>query len=161
MKDYLDEKQEQDKRKLNLIVNGIEESTDEDSTVRIAEDRSKVESVLNAININSNELTHKCVRLGAKSPRYQSRLLLISVSSTKIRSDIMKAQVEYRAKHPNKKIYFSPDRLPKQREENKKLVVELKKRRDEGENVRINGGSIISLDHRGAPRNIGAPNTGN
>ena len=71
VKDYLDEKQEQDKRKLNLIVNGIEESTDEDSTVRIAEDRSKVESVLNAININSNELTHKCVRLGAKSPRYQ------------------------------------------------------------------------------------------
>ena len=161
VKDYLDEKQEQDKRKLNLIVNGIEESTDEDSTVRIAEDRSKVESVLNAININSNELTHKCVRLGAKSPRYQSRLLLISLSSTKIRSDIMKAQVEYRAKHPNKKIYFSPDRSPKQREENKKMVVELKKRRDEGENVRIKGGSIISLDHRGAPRNIGAPNTGN
>ena len=96
------------------------------------------------------------------------------------------AQVEYRAKHPNKKIYFSPDRSPKQREENKKLVdtdadyanhiskhirqrillinepePELKKRRDEGENVRIKGGSIISLDHRGAPRNIGAPNTGN
>ena len=55
----------------------------------------------------------------------------------------------------------APNGGPKQREENKKLVAELKKRRDEGENVRIKGGSIISLDHRGAPRNIGAPNTGN
>ena len=69
----------------------------------------------------------------------------------------MKAQVEHRAKHPNKKIYFSS----KQREENRKLVAELKKRRDEGENVRIKGGSIISLDHRGIPRDIGAPNTDN
>ena len=58
----------------------------------------------------------------------------------------MREQASYRMRNPTRKIYISPDLTPKQRAENHKLVDELKRRRSDGENVKIKSGRIVPYD---------------
>ena len=59
---------------------------------------------------------------------------------------IMREQANYRMRNPTRKIYISPDFSPKQRVENHKLVDEIKRRRSDGENVKIKSGKIVLYD---------------
>ena len=42
VREYMDESKEVEKRKMNLVINGIPESNDEDAVIRKEEDRDKV-----------------------------------------------------------------------------------------------------------------------
>ena len=98
------------------------------------------------MNIDPESLTDKVIRLGTVNARYPNRSILISVSSTKVKGQIMKAQAGYRNRNPAKRIYLAPDLSPKQRAEHKVLVDEMKRRRGQGENLKIRGGKIVSAD---------------
>ena len=58
----------------------------------------------------------------------------------------MREQDNYRKRKPTRKIYISPALTPKQRAENHKLVDKLKRRRSNGENVKIRSGKIVPHD---------------
>ena len=58
----------------------------------------------------------------------------------------MREQANYRMRNPTRKIDISPDLSPKQRVKNHKLVDELKRRRSDGENVKIKSGKIVRYD---------------
>ena len=57
-------------------------------------------------------------------------------------------------RNPTRKIYISPDLSPKQWAENHKLVDELKRRRSDGENVKIKSGKIVPYDDCSNERQI-------
>ena len=66
----------------------------------------------------------------------------------------MREQANYRMRNPTRKIYIYPDLSPKQRVENHKLVDELKRRRSDGENVKIKSGKIVRYDDCSNDRQI-------
>ena len=74
------------------------------------------------------------------------RPLIIKYTSAEIKSKYLRTSFDLKIKHCNeiKKIYASIDRTEKQREKHRKLVSELKKRKEEGEeNIVIRDGKII------------------
>ena len=145
MKEYLDESKEIDKRKMNLIVNGIAESRSTESRERIEDDRNEVKNIFRSLGVEPDDLSDLTVRLGKVSERFPNRSLLISVKSLKTKGDLMKAQVGFRQRNPTKRLYISPDLSPRQREDNKVLVAEFKGRKGAGENVKIRSGKIVTI----------------
>ena len=124
VREYMDENRAIEERKINLVINGIPESNDEDSVIRKEEDKDEVR---NLCGVEPTELSDLTVRLGKVTDRFPSRSLLIYVKSTRAKGEIMKAQTSYRRRNPTRKIYIAPDLSPKQRETNKVLVAEFKK----------------------------------
>ena len=145
VKEYLDESKEIDKRKMNLIVNGIAESRSTESRERIEDDRNEVKNIFRSLGVEPDDISDLTVRLGKVSERFPNRSLLISVKSLKTKGDLMKAQVGFRQRNPTKRLYISPDLSPRQREDNKVLVAEFKRRKGAGENVKIRSGKIVTI----------------
>ena len=146
VREYMDESKEIEKRKMNLVINGIPESNDEDAVIRKEEDRDKVRNLFQTLCVEPTELSDLTVRLGKVTDRFPSRSLLISVKSTRAKGDVMKAQTSYRQRNPTRKIYIAPDLSPKQRETNKVLVAEFKRRKDNGEQIKIKNGKIVKFN---------------
>ena len=142
MKECLDERHEIDKRKFNVNIKGVEESQSENLDERIEDDKAKLRILMVALKVNPDSIAEKVIRLGPKTSRFPHRLLLVSLSSLNVKGRIMREQANYRMRNPTRKI-LSPDLSPKQRAENHKLVDELKRRRSDGENVKIKSGKIV------------------
>ena len=66
----------------------------------------------------------------------------------------MREQANYRMRNPTRKTYISQDLSPKHRVENHKLVDELKRRRSDGENVKIKSWKIVPYDDCSNERQI-------
>ena len=91
VREYMDESKEVEKRKMNLVINGIPESNNEDAVIRKEEDRDKVRNLFHTLGVEPTELSDLTVRLGKVTDRFPSRSLLISVKSTRAKGDVMKA----------------------------------------------------------------------
>ena len=154
VKECLDERHEIDKRKFNVIIKGVEESQSENLDERIEDDKAKLRILMVALKVNPDSIAEKVIRLGPKTGRFPHRLLLVSLSSQNVKGRIMREQANYRMRNPTRKIYISPDLSPKQRVENHKLVDELKRRRSDGENVKIKSGKIVRYDDCSNERQI-------
>ena len=146
VREYMDESKEVEKRKMNLVINGIPESNDEDAVIRKEEDRDKVRNLFQTLGVEPTELSDLTGRLGKVTDRFPSRSLLISVKSTRAKGDVMKAQTSYRQRNPTRKIYIAPDLSPKQRETNRVLVAEFKRRKDNGKQIKIRNGKIVKFN---------------
>ena len=77
VKEYLDESKEIDKRKMNLIVNGIAESRSTESRERIEDDRNEVKNIFRSLGVEPDDLSDLTVRLGKVSERFPNRSLLM------------------------------------------------------------------------------------
>ena len=137
VKKCLDERHGIDKQKFNVIIKGVEKSQNENLYERIADDEAKHIILMVALKVNPDSIAEKLIRLRPKTSRFPHRLLLVSLSSLNVKCRIMREQANYRMRNPTRKIYISPYLSPKQRAENHKLVDELKRRRSDGENVKI------------------------
>ena len=133
----VDEISERDKRKCNLIEHNLpEEPLDNHHS-----DKDTF-SELCKISFNLNVNIVKVVRLGQKLTT-KPRSLLIQVNDEEIHKQILANAPKLRFSTIWIQVYIQPDLSPKEREAHKKLYEELKKRRDNGENLIIRNGKII------------------
>ena len=149
----LDEQKEEEilikKKENNLIIYGMPESATEDKKEEMMEDYRKIKKVYNEkVEIQEADLKH-ITRLGIKG-NDKIRPIQITLSSQTKRKEILTNNMNLKLLEDNisTNIYVSPDRTKKQREADKELRKELKRRKDLGENLTIRNNKIVPFRQR-------------
>lgn len=136
--EILEEFNQRNVRKSNLVIFGVEEQDQELSAATcIEQDKTEVANILRVIEPELNTQNIKPIRLGIFN-NTKNRPIKISLNDEKrVHSVIRKANV-LKNNRSYKNISISLDRTPRQIEHYRKLKKELKEREDGGEqNLRI------------------------
>ena len=137
MNEILQEQNEVERRKLNLLIFEAPEAVEEASKVEdIHHDLLFMNDVLNEMKIDttvSNTIRH------GKRMKDRAKPLQIIVPSAEVKTEILKKTKLLRQGEDSniKKISISPDRTPNQRKEVKALLADMIRRRGNGENVAL------------------------
>ena len=131
-----EERGEREKRKDNIILVNVPESTGEDNEDRKKEDIEKTKEIIRKAcpDIPTDISVTEPVRLG-KPEKDKTRLLRVKVDSEETKRKILKNAYSLNTgiKDPKKRIYINPDYTPSERKQQKDLRDELRKRREGGE----------------------------
>ena len=142
-------KEEEDmrKRKANVIVHGLDEPKGNTAADRENDDKIVTENLLHVIssdNVSVNQVTRlDAVPLDSAA---KSRPLRITFESEQSRDQVLKKAKNLKGKGGVwGKVFIHQDLTPRQRETRKKLIQELKDRKDNGEpNLIIVNGKIVT-----------------
>ena len=132
------------KKALNLCVSGLPRSGLHSNDVADIADICQQN-----MNIDSSEIRSgisQSFRVG-KSDENRPQLLILTFKTAELKRKILSNSFKLKdyTTANGRKIFVSPDFTPKQREENTRLVEELKSRRAHGEHVKIKNGSIVRV----------------
>ena len=142
----IDEYMDREKRKCNLILYTIPETTTSvESADGVKKDSETFKELVSSImdkGISNLQIT-KAIRLG-KLPSVNPRPLLISVRDELCKREILRSAYKSSKIPKWSNIYVSPDYTCKEREANKVLHEELKRCKENGEvNLGIRNGMIV------------------
>ena len=141
------EREERQKRELNLIVVGLPESNKTESVERQADDLKRVQTMVDKICPDLKEKVEEPVRLG-KVGGSRPRMLRIKVKSLGDKREIMRNayKINKDVKDQKNRMYINPDYTPAEREKQKELRAEIKRRTQEGErDLKIRGDKIVQV----------------
>jgi len=140
------EEEEKKKRQKNLVVYKLKESQKATKEHREEEDKNVcLDLMKNTLKVEDCEI-EKVIRLGKidENNRHDRPLLIVMQEKNKKYEVLTNASnLRYCQNEEHRKIYITPDMTIKQREENRKLREELKRRRDNGENWYIKNGKLV------------------
>ncbi|MEW8543135.1 MAG: hypothetical protein AB2693_06330, partial [Candidatus Thiodiazotropha sp.] len=151
VKEILQDQKELEYRKCNLIAFRVKELSETASREENFNNDSLVlNDIMNELKVES-PITN-IVRHG-KEQRGKTRPLQFTVKDVQTKNEILKRAKALKNSNDMrlKEIFIVPDRTPKQREELKVKLREVKERRDKGENVALINGMIRSFP--GKPNN--------
>ena len=134
--------EEKEKRKLNLIAFHVPEAATGSTKIeRMTHEQLYLNDILSELKVAAE--IEDIVRLG-KEVEGKARPLKFKVKTVEVKKEILSEAKELKnnGNETMRKVFICPDRTPKQREENRKLVAELKRRRNAGEDVVIMNGSL-------------------
>ena len=138
VEEYLDEKMEKEKRKLNIIVTNIPESTEETAENRRKDDVERVRNIIGKISDVPRDHIDNPIRLGQiKLGRSgQPRLLKLVVKTEESKKKIMQNAytLNRNVENPKDRVYINNDNTTAERMKIKKLREEVDERRRRGEN---------------------------
>lgn len=140
---FLTEEKDRERRRLNLILHGVPESSSEDIQTKKEHDSNLVQEILNQ-HLRVSATIANPIRLGQKN--LKPRLLRISVSSDREKAIILRNCTKLRGKNvpdPFCGVYICPDLTFKERENNKKLREQLKILNKDGKTHQIKNGRIV------------------
>ena len=126
-----------------VIYFGIPETSNDSAAERMKHDYKRLEEAYGQTIEHTEILT--MFRVGKKEPN-KTRPLVIKFSDIELKKNYLKKSGDLKIKHGNEiiPVYASIDRTEKQHEKHKKLVTELKARKEAGEqNLVIRGEKII------------------
>ena len=107
-----------------------------------------MDMIENGLDVEQVEI-QSIVRLGKKIEG-KSRLTKVTLDSVKSKRELLNNAKKLRNSEKWGRVYITPDLSPHEREENKKLREELRKRRNEGESgLVIRRGKIIQQESSG------------
>ena len=139
----LSEEKEKDKRKLNLILHNIPESTNPSSDVRKQDNTDTAATIFNQ-HLGIPTSVTNATRLGKKGTK--SRILHATVSSERDKAIILRNCTKVRSitgADYLKKLFITPDMTPMEREQNKALRSRLREMNQEGNRYRIKNRQIV------------------
>ena len=146
VQEYMEEAEEKDKRKLNIIVSNLPESSKETLEERREEDRTRVGELVERISDVPKEDIVNPVRLGQVQvgSKARPRLLRLEVKTEEAKKNIMRnvSKLNTGMTEAKDRIYINNDNTPRERERIKELKQELKTRTDSGE-------TDLMIDYRG------------
>ena len=152
----LDERANIDRRKYNVVVFNVEESKITESKnapsawytkeLKNADTEKFAEILSESMKVHFKPPTNEIkdiIRLGTKKSG-SARPLKVTFSNIDIKREVLsKSKLLNAGKHKN--VFINPDLTPKQREQDRKLRIELKERRDAGEkDAQIKRGKIVT-----------------
>ena len=148
----MEETSQQEQRKFNICVFGLEEGE--------TEDKDSFENICTArIGMARDDIHHQIesVHRVGRPQANKTRPLIIKTKSIEMKSRLIRDAQNLKdyniSIRPRPPIIFAPDLTKLQQEERNKLRVELKRRKDANEDVIIRGGKVIQ-------RPNGTQNTG-
>lgn len=138
--DSVDEEAEKNKRKTNVIVHGLPESSAEESVERETDDFGLVGTMLHEIQCDDVEVG-QVVRLGKRSESTSSsesqkpRPLKLVFKTEDQKSQVLKSAKNLRREEEGvwKGVFIHADLTMKERDARRKLVSEMKQRKEQGE----------------------------
>ena len=147
----IEERIERDRRKLNLLFVNVQESTG-DKEEKMEGDMKKVKEMIQKIVPEEAQRIKVMnpTRLGAVNAGSRPRLLKIQVESEEIKWNLIKNAYKLNTgkdwSDPTKQ-YINLDLTPKEREQNRLLREELRRRKAAGEkNIKIKGNQIVTFE---------------
>ena len=132
-----------DRRKNNLILSGIPESENGTADERKEKDLSTVKSLFFALDWTNIDAVSTVYRIGKMNPS-RPRLLKVICASAESKRSLLSKSKNLRNVTQYKNVYMNPDLTPLQQVQNKQLREELRRRRDLGEDVKIQRGSLVA-----------------
>ena len=143
-----EEAEEIRKRKSNVVIFGVPESSETDFEKRRTDDEDQLQTVLHLIKCD-NTTVNKIVRMGRRPEQGDAkpRPMLVTMASEKQKDQVLaKSKNLKRSGHEGMdKVFIFQDLTPRQREKRKRLVQELKDRKQRGESdLIIAGGKIVN-----------------
>ena len=148
-----EEQMERDRRRKNIVIVNLKESSKTDSAERKAEDLSNAKQLLEkVVTITEGELIEP-IRLG-KEGGNRPRMLRITVRTEEKRNEVVRNafRVNEGVTEAKERRYINPDYTLKERERNKVLRDEKRGREKNGEtNLIIRDGQIIKRRDRPSP----------
>ena len=151
----IQEKDDIQPRKLNLIIYGVpehdpndENKSNWDNDAKIAEDTKTISSIITnelGVGLSPRNTIYDAKRIGLKKADKKPRAVRITFDSIETKRDVLSGAKKLRlSSHPlAKNMYIAPDLTKNQREQQNSLRDEMWKRRERGENVIIKKGSIV------------------
>ena len=138
------EQKEREKRRMNLVLHNMPESTASEGAARKKDDILKVTSVLKD-SLKIKPTINNAVRIGKKGSD-KPRLLKITIGSTEEKATILRNKFKMRDEsNPDyiRKIFITPDYTPLEQRKNKALRQQLAEMNKEGNTYRIKNGEIV------------------
>ena len=142
----MEEREEREKRKFNLVVVNLPESRKTEANERKNEEVNQLKEMVKEICPELGEVDIedpvRMGRLGGNKPR----LLKFKVQNDEVKEKVLRNSYKLNrgVEKQEDRVYINPDFTPAERLKQKELRDELKRRRDEGEtDLVIRGGKII------------------
>ena len=142
-----EELDERGRRKRNLIISGIPESTEGTAKERKEADREKVKSILYKLSLEEGDIVARQHRIGRVNEG-RNRLLKIVCHGEESKLAVLRRSKVLRDSAKFQNIYINADLTSMQRNERKRLRDEFKRRRALGEDVALRYGRIVSANDR-------------
>lgn len=135
-----------EKRRKNLIVFGLQESSEE--AVRDLENKV-LHLIVNTLNIRDFTLAELDFsrRQGKRVPTGGVRSVMVAFTTQRRKFEILKNKSKLKGSN----IYINEDSSPAAREQEKQLRSEMRRLRSEGKYAVIRSGRLITADHREPP----------
>ena len=139
-----EELRQRKRKKLNVILYSLPESTNPNESVAYQEDMLKLKDVLFEKDGFNPEHVKRAYRIGIKSME-KTRPIRIIFTNESTRANVLSMKdLIYKNDSEIVKLFTNEDRTPMQLEQQKILVQELKMRREEGEeDITIRNGQIV------------------
>ena len=141
--DMIQEARERHARRKFLIVSGLPESTDGNIEERRSKDATKIKEMASALGVKDLELK-EVHRIGRISGAPGLRLLRFKCVTIDKKFSLLRSAKTLRSSSSYKGIYINNDLTRAQRLKNKELRMELKRRREAGEEVIIHHGCVVN-----------------
>ena len=149
---------DKERRKLNVVVSNIPESTPTSTETREEHDLRKFVNIIRD-NLKLHIRAAKCHRAG-KLQEDRPRLLVVTLENFETKQELLKMSSQLRNFPELKNMYVNPDLTPEERESRRKLRQELALRRAAGENdIIIRHGSIVKVTNK-SRSNVSMQGTG-
>ena len=139
----LREVEERNFKRPNLVLSGISELSSGSVDERKSHDETVVNNISNDLNINISG-HFRCFRIG-KPGSERPRLLKVVFTSMEDKMNLLRKGKMLRKSERFRQVYINPDLTILQRENNRSLREELKRRREAGEQVMIRGDKVVEL----------------
>ena len=143
----MNEVEERERRRSNLIIAGLWEKEDGSVEERKQWDVEKVEQLFGELCDFENSVVSSVFRIG-KMNSSRPRLLKVICRDADAKRSLLRKAKDLRDSSIFRNVYLNPDMTPMQQEENKRLRLELKTRRNLGEDVIIRQGRIAGRGSR-------------
>ena len=150
--EVLEEEREREMRKNNVIIFNVEEGNDDKEDEKSMKDSFLLVCELTGNNADPNTDLPNLKRLGKKLVSGRPRPIKASGLNAELKRKLItnSRQISHKATSDmTKKIVVVPDKTLKQRETDKALYLEKKRRLDQGESVAIRRGKVVVVDEKG------------
>jgi hypothetical protein len=144
--ELLNEVEERNFRRQNLIFSGIPKLDSGDIVDRKSHDMARVNEISKKLDVIISE-NFKTMRIGRPGDS-KPRLLKVAFSSLEDRNELLRNGKTLRNSSSHKKVFINPDLTTLQRSNNKALRAELRRRREAGERVKIRGERIVEQSNQ-------------
>jgi hypothetical protein len=152
----LAEAREREKRERNLVFVNIKESAAVAATERKREDIAEVKKVLDKVVQLAEDEIQEVFRLGQVGGN-KPRLLKVVMKDKEKKYEILRKSKDLNQgiNDPRKKVFVNPDYSKEQRQANKELREEFKRRVGQGEkDIKIIKGKIVKLEKKGGGKKL-------
>ncbi len=146
IKTAIDDYRDREARKCNIILHNIPESCKETAKERVVEDLRRVDAIVEeGLELEEYKI-QSIVRLG-KRVDGKTRLTRVTFDTTKSKRDALSNAKKLFEIESWKRVFITPDLPPQQRQKNRELRDELRRRLEEGEsNLVIRRGEIVKMN---------------